>query len=298
MKPHSTLEPSNAEDLVSVIIPAYQAEKFLPASVGSLFDQTHQNLDIIIVNDGSTDRTAEVAAELAAQDPRVQVISKTNGGLSSARNAGLRAVRGTYIGLLDADDIYLPEKLERQLAHLRAHPELDLVFSDHYNGDDELMPYETRVQGAPPLPYKEIYKYCNWFHPVDALYKTSLANKVGDFDESLAVAEDWDYWIRCVKAGGQFGYLPGALSVYRRHPNQLHHNVSKMRDYGFRVIAKNYGDTPRDHRIGRGALHFFYAKKARFVKNNLRMVDELSRLVLTVRNPAEIRRIVKILRHY
>ena len=107
------MTPASAPFRVSVIIPAYNAEAFLSDAVNSVLHQTWRELELIIVNDGSTDATGSLADQFRRQDRRVKLVDKPNGGLSSARNAGIAAASGDAICFLDQDDIYLPDKIRR-----------------------------------------------------------------------------------------------------------------------------------------------------------------------------------------
>ena len=141
--------------LVSVIVPSYNVERFLPDAVASVRRQMWKELELIIVDDGSTDGTAELAARFAAEDPRVRVVRKPNGGPSSARNAGIAAARGELVCFLDADDMLLPEKINRQVAFLEFFPGCDLVYSDYYVGDDILNPVFLKCKRPPAVPMRE-----------------------------------------------------------------------------------------------------------------------------------------------
>ncbi|MBK8993570.1 MAG: glycosyltransferase family 2 protein, partial [Gammaproteobacteria bacterium] len=109
----------SSEDLVSVVIPAYNAAAFIERAVDSVLTQSYRSREVLVVNDGSTDRTGEV---LARYGSAIRVIDQPNGGLSSARNRGIREARGEFVALLDADDRWLPEKLERQVQAMVADP--------------------------------------------------------------------------------------------------------------------------------------------------------------------------------
>jgi teichuronic acid biosynthesis glycosyltransferase TuaG len=281
------------EPLVSVVIPAYNAALYLEDAVKSLQTQTHSNLHIIIVNDGSKDDTAKVADTLAAQDKRIKVIHKANGGVSAARNDAFKAVKGEYLCFLDADDAYLPEKIAKQVQFLETHPELALVYCNNYLGDEHLNIVEQAVSNHPPVPFKEAFMYRNWFSPIAPMLRTSLMKKVGFFDPTIHGGEDWDYWIRCLEYT-DFGYIPEPLGIYRRHPKQSHHNQSMMRRDGFRVIQKHYGKDAHRYRLAAGGRHWTFAKRYKYLKQPFLMVRELILFVLNVRNPATIRFIMKV----
>lgn len=287
-QPLSKLHP-----LVSVVIPAYNAALHLNEAVESLFAQTYQPLQIIIVNDGSKDDTAQIADDLARKDKRVEVIHKTNGGVSAARNDAFRAVRGDYVCFLDADDVYLPEKVEKQVEFLESHPDVVLVHCDYLIGNETFKNLERVWRGNPPAPLEQVFIYCNWFPPLTPMLRASLVKKVGFFDTTLAGGEDWDYWIRCLEYGN-FAHLPEALAMYRRHAKQSHHNQSMMRRDGFKVIQKHYGKDAHRYRLAAGGRHWTFAKRYKYLKQPFLMLRELVLFVLNVRNPAAIRFIMKV----
>jgi teichuronic acid biosynthesis glycosyltransferase TuaG len=290
---HTQSDPAYPQPLVSVVIPAYNAALYLHEAVESLCKQTYKNLHIIIINDGSKDNTAEVANRLAVQDPRIQVITKDNAGVSAARNDGLKNVKGKYLCFLDADDAYLPEKIAKQVAFLEAHPELDLVYCDNYNGDEHLHVVAAPVSNRPPVAFKEAFMYRNWFSPLAPMLRTSLMKKVGLFDATLHGGEDWDYWIRCLEYT-DFGYIPEPLGIYRHHPKQSHHNQGMMRRDGFRVIQKHYGQNAHLYRLAAGGRHWTFAKRHKYFKQPLGMIRELLLFALYVRDPAKMRLIMKV----
>ena len=125
--------------LISVVVPAWRAEKTLAATLDSILSQTWRELEVLVVDDASPDGTLALAQSYAAKDPRVRVIAQPeNGGVSKARNRGVREARGEWIALLDSDDLWMPEKLERQMALAAQHPEAGLFFtgSEFISEDD------------------------------------------------------------------------------------------------------------------------------------------------------------------
>lgn len=228
-----------SEPLVSIIIPAYNAAAYLPDSLRCVLGQTHPHVEAIVVDDGSTDGTAALLAEWAGRELRVRAVHQANQGLPSARNSGLRVARGEYIAFLDADDVIDPEKVARQLEHLQAHPDLDLVYSDYQMADERLRPLESRTIGVKRQPLRDVYAYTNLFPVMAALLRRSLVERVGDFDPALRACEDWDYWVRCA-AVGRFGYLPGVTSTYRMHGSQMHRDLNYMLRYARQAAAKNF----------------------------------------------------------
>src|SRR5437763_14589481 len=114
---------------VSVIIPAFNAELYIGAAIQSVISQSFQDWDLIVVNDGSTDATPTIVSDFARRDPRIRLINQQNGKLAKARNSGIAAASGEFIAFLDADDVWVPDKLEKQVNAFYAH-NVDVVFSD------------------------------------------------------------------------------------------------------------------------------------------------------------------------
>src|SRR5215469_3696643 len=122
-------------ELVTVIVPTYNMAHYLPQSVQSALGQSYANLEVQIVDDGSTDETAAVVRRWE-RDPRVRVHRQVNSGLSAARNSGISLARGEFVALLDADDVWMPDKLARQMPLFRGQPEVGVVYSDYQMVDD------------------------------------------------------------------------------------------------------------------------------------------------------------------
>lgn len=236
-----------APPLVSVIIPAYNSARYLPEAIESVLAQTYPHVEAVVVNDGSTDQSGEVLREYQARDPRVKVVNQPNAGLPSARNSGIQASSGQFLCYLDADDVIHPDKIQKQLDYLLAHPDIDLVYSDYSRADENLQFLNDEVIRIRQMPLREAYVYTNVFPVMSPLLRRSLADRVGGFDPALRAAEDWDYWVRCERAG-RFGYLPGQFSVYRIHGTQMHKDYEFMLKYCRMAAAKNFPNDPRSYR--------------------------------------------------
>jgi glycosyltransferase involved in cell wall biosynthesis len=174
------------------------------------------------------------------------------GGLSSARNAGIAAAAGELICFLDADDVLLPDKLERQVAFLDQFPCCDLVFSDWYVGDSTLTPLFLWRCEPPRLPMREVLVYGTWFAPMAPLMRARLVERTGPFDESLRGSEDWDFWIRASGCGA-LSYLPGPVAVYRLHARQMHRDGALMRNSREGVMRKHFKPGTRELEVARAA---------------------------------------------
>jgi glycosyltransferase involved in cell wall biosynthesis len=241
--------------LASIVIPVFNGERYLTDALESALSQTHQNLEVIVVNDGSTDDTASIAARYAQLDPRIKLIQQRNQGLSAARNTGLHHAQGSFVGFLDHDDALDPHKLERQITYLNDHPDCGLVYGDYLWADANLQPLHTVHMDTPPVPLGELYLYRNWFTPVVPLLRHTLIERVGGFDEQLHGAEDWDYWLRCSRHTS-FGYAPGVVALYRTHENQMHRDMDRMRKARLQVLRKHFAPHTREYRLGLASIYW------------------------------------------
>jgi glycosyltransferase involved in cell wall biosynthesis len=232
---------SGSEPLVSVIMPAYNYSHYIREAIKSLQAQTYARWECIIVDDGSTDDTHKVVSGLAEQDGRVRYVYQEHARLPAARNNGLRQCSGDYVQFLDADDLLETRKLERQVAYLEQHPEVDIVYgSVRYFGSerpDELlysmapanqrwMP-ETSGQGNAVL-LKLVDR--NILAVNSALLRRNIIADVGFFDEAVPLLEDWDYFIRCAAWNKHFHFYntQGTLALVRRHESSISQNVYRM----------------------------------------------------------------------
>jgi glycosyltransferase involved in cell wall biosynthesis len=222
----------NSNPLVSVIIPAYNAENYLQFSVKSVLDQTYKNIEIIIVNDGSTDKTIDIAEELALKFNQIKVFNQKNGKQAKARNTGIKASRGEIIAFIDADDEWLPEKLEIQVKKL-IDLNVDLVYSDGLMiFTNEMLPLSEIVTNAKKKYAIESYvgeisgeEGKKLIHRKNRLPTTSVICKkeaivnVGYFNENKAIqnCEDYLLWATLVNKGYKLYGIPEKLIYYRVH---------------------------------------------------------------------------------
>lgn len=234
---------------VSVVIPAYNAAAFITHAVDSVLAQTYLHREILIVNDGSTDDTARV---LEAYGEALRVIHQPNGGLSNARNRGIREARGEFVALLDADDRWLPTKLARQVELLQAHPEIGFCST------------RTRVEapdGTPtgewPCPQLDgallrTLFLCNGSIPGSGsgvLVRRCLFATVGLFDETLRSLEDIDMWMR-LAAVTDYACIDEPLTTIVKHPDSMSRNLNVMRTAALQVMRKNRHLLPQSDRGG------------------------------------------------
>ena len=227
--------------VISVIIPCFNYGALLPETVQSVQSQTFTNWECIIVNDGSTDTTAEVAESLAACDPRIRLVQQKNAGPSVARNMGLRVARGQYLQFLDADDLLQPRKWERQAAYLDAHPEVAVVygsaqyFSSAEKGGGNALLASQEMYDSPRFEKlsKDILRALttrNHLVVNAPLVRRSIAKQIGGFDPALRTMEDWDYWLRMLLASATFKYQDWAQAhaLVRIHPASASQDQRRM----------------------------------------------------------------------
>jgi glycosyltransferase involved in cell wall biosynthesis len=205
---------------VTVIMPAFNAERFIDKAVQSVLDQTLNDWELIVVDDGSTDSTAEILSQLT--DARIRVIRQKNSGEAGARNTGLRAATGQYIAFLDADDLYLPQALQDMSTFLDENLDADALFSNGYfcDGHERLL---GRLSDVRPGPYTgDILELLVLDAAVVAavccvmVRHVTLRNSGVQFDTALVIGPDWDFWIQLARTA-RFGYLDRFTCLYRIH---------------------------------------------------------------------------------
>jgi len=223
---------------ISVIIPCYNHARYLGEAIQSARAQTYRDVEIIVVDDGSTDDTAQVAAAFSAS---VRYIFQTNAGLSAARNTGIRASAGEYIALLDADDLWRPEFLETLAAILDRDPSLGAVYSgsQFINVRGEVLP-QVITRTVPANALRDALTDGEFFPPCAVLTRKNVFQRVGLFDETLSASEDWDMWLR-VAAQFPFAGIANGLALYRMHGNNMSRDLKRMFDSQLQVAHKHFG---------------------------------------------------------
>jgi glycosyltransferase involved in cell wall biosynthesis len=211
-KANELLINSDNQPLVSIIIPIWNAADLIIETLASIFNQTYTSYEVIMIDDGSADNLTEV---LKPYLEKIIYIYQENKGPSAARNIGLAKARGKYIQFLDADDLINSQKLIKQVDYLEKHNRFDLVYSDvlHFTTDLTVAKkhYSYSYQGD-VLPYIVQLHYPA-IHA--ALFKKSIIEKVGGFDDYSGGAEDWDLWLKLGLAKAYFGYLAGNFAYCR-----------------------------------------------------------------------------------
>ncbi len=241
--------PTGTGALVSVVVPAYNADWCVVRAVDSVLKQSFQDFELIVVNDGSTDRTAEV---LAGYGERLRVVDQPNGGLSSARNAGIAAAGGRYVAFLDADDWWLPEKLARQVACMEARPELVFCSTTTLVRTPAGEPLPDWRCGAGAGTHLERIFGAN-AHVAGSgsavLARRDAFARVGGFDEGLRSLEDIDMWMRLATLG-DYACIDEPLTAIEKRGDSMSGNLEVMRAAAITVMKKNRHLLPSDRQGG------------------------------------------------
>jgi teichuronic acid biosynthesis glycosyltransferase TuaG len=222
---------------VSVITPAFNAVDFIAQTIDSVRAQTFEDWELVIVDDGSTDGTADLLAEHRNRDGRIRVLHQANRGPSSARNRAMRAARGAFFAFLDSDDTWDPEYLQRQLDVFREYPETDLVTGvARYRGG----PHDGRVvrpfaAGYPVLTLRDIIADDRAVF-IMTVFRRRVFECVGGLDEQQWRSEDYDFWLRAATAGFVFRRNSQPLGHYRVRQGSLSRNTIEM----LRGILQSY----------------------------------------------------------
>ena len=213
------VDPSGTDNFsVSVIIPTFNRVEYLPDALDSVYSQTHPVTEVIVVDDGSTDHTVE---KLSPSYPSVQFLRQENQGVSSARNLGIAKASHPWIALLDSDDRWTPQKLERQVTHLSQNPSLRAVHTgEKWIRDGKEINIPASLDKSKEGLWERSLEKCI-ICPSSVLLHPSVFEKTGTFDPSLAICEDYDFWLRLLLTH-EIGLIEEPLvHKYGGHPDQL-----------------------------------------------------------------------------
>jgi hypothetical protein len=224
---------------ISVIVPAYNQARYLGAAIESALNQTLGDLEVVVVNDGSTDGTEEVVR--SCTDPRMRYVHQANAGLSAARNTGISQAQGEYLSFLDADDLLLPEKHSSLVAEMEADPHIGLAAGQAIPIDEHGRP--TGHIFDVPLP-EDLSRLVlrNPLHVGSVLVRRDWLKRVGIFDERVRSHEDWDLWLRLARSGCGMRWVARPVSCYRFHDRQMIRDGDMMTAASMAVLDKHFGD--------------------------------------------------------
>ncbi len=204
-------------------MPAYNVEKYVGQALEAILRQTYAHIEIIAVNDGSTDKTRRILLEYAGRDKRLSVIDQPNRGLSAARNAGFAAAKGEYLCIIDSDDLMLPQKIESHFGFLEQHRTADIAYSRLYLFVDGTTRLYTRSLRTPDDAhiFTTLLQHGNFISPNTVFFRRSVLDRFGGFDENLRACEDIDYWLSLSQKGANFLFQDEYLTLGRMRKGSL-----------------------------------------------------------------------------
>jgi glycosyltransferase involved in cell wall biosynthesis len=225
--------------LISVIIPCYNAQAYLAEAIDSALNQSHTHIEVLVIDDGSTDNSARIAKSYK-NEVRLIYLHKENSGLSSARNLGIQRSSGPYIALLDADDRWEPHKLSRQIETFQTAPSCGMVFTDYSTFDSQgLRDTRRNVDHHTGIvEYSQLLSRSNFIYPSTVLIRRSVFDVCGNFDESLRSIEDYDMWLRIAQKFEVRG-VREPLTTIRIHEHNMSGNLPVMLKYETKVVKKH-----------------------------------------------------------
>lgn len=247
--------------LVSVIIPCFNRERYIGQSIDSVLGQTYDHIEVVVVDDGCTDGSREIMESYGKRIVVIEHECRGNKGQSASINAALRRTKGSYVAILDSDDLWAPEKIERQVSFLEANPDVGLVYANGFAVNErgkelyELYPSYHRETGRP----ERVLLECQFSAPSSYVVRRSVLDRAGEFDETMRSAQDHDMAIRLAEIT-KVAYMGERLWFYRRHDDSQSHRHAKRRwKTGFRILKRacerrQYGWDVRRRRLA--VLHF------------------------------------------
>lgn len=230
---------------VSILMPVHNEERYLPAALASVQRQTFSAWEMVAVDDGSTDATAQILAQTARTDPRIRIISQQNQGIVAALNRGLSACRTSLVARMDGDDICHPRRLELQLQAMRENPQIDLVACGvrHFPRpqlQDGMKAYEAWQNAL--VEHEEIerdlYVESPFAHP-SVLFRRRAVVEAGGY-RAVGWAEDYDLWLRLASSGARFTRLPERLFFWRDRPERLTRTAANCSAEAFRACKASF----------------------------------------------------------
>jgi glycosyltransferase involved in cell wall biosynthesis len=269
------------DPLVSVVIAAFNMGQYLPLAVSSVLNQSYRNFEVIIVDDGSTDTTREAMTKFE-DDPKIKLFHQSNQGQASAKNRGIMEASGDFIAFLDADDLWMPNKLERQLPCFDISKDVGVVYTNVSTIDEEgsiistpnMKYYSGKISGRLLVD--------NFVTGMASIVRRECFNTVGLFDETFPMGIDYDLWLR-ISVKYEFFYLDEVTYLYRQWAGQMSHNYKKRLEYAIKIMNSFLERHPKlvdKATVDEAWGHTYVAKGnciARFEKNKLGALKEYIR---------------------
>lgn len=225
--------------LVSIITPLYNSEAFITETITSVLNQTYTNWELLLIDDCSTDNTRAIAKKFISENSNIKLLkNKTNQGAAISRNKGIMAAKGHYIAFLDADDLWKPEKLEKQIAFMQAQ-NCEVCFSSYEQIDEAGKPLNKLVKALPVLTYKKFLK-SNYIGNLTGIYNAKVLGKI--IAPNLRKRQDWLLWLNAIKTSGKPAKsVQESLAFYRVRENSISSNKVALLKHNYWVYKKGLG---------------------------------------------------------
>lgn len=249
--------------LISVITPTYNRADFLKETIESVLNQDYENIEHLIVDDGSTDKTRELIREYEP-NRKVRYFFQQNSGQSVARNKGLNEAKGDYICFLDSDDYFLPGKLKKQIEAFEQNPTVDLVYGDYIfvDANGNRLDQKNMIRYSGKITDQLLKDNCVSMNTT--MVRKGLIDSEGGFSEHVKFADDYDLWLR-LSVDAQFLYLPEKLSAYRLMNNQISSNKRARFESNEEIICRFLKNNSYlfSESVKKDALNHLYIRAAR-----------------------------------
>jgi glycosyltransferase involved in cell wall biosynthesis len=264
--------------LVSVIIPAYNAQAFIDKTLASVLAQTYRNLEILVVDDGSSDRTVEIVQKFAAKDQRIRLLQQPNAGVAAARNLGMKSAQGEFIAPIDADDIWYPSAIAKLVAQFQtARPEVGVVYAWSVDIDEHDRPtggfHAATVKGT---VYKTLICHNFLGNASCTLMRKQCLDLIGGYDPNLKAqnaqgCEDWDLYLRLAQEH-EFDVVPEFLVGYRKVFSSMSGDFKQMarsQQLMLQTVQKKHPEIPGFlYRISRSSFYLYLAQQCDLQSNH------------------------------
>ncbi|ODS41485.1 MAG: hypothetical protein A7315_06020 [Candidatus Altiarchaeales archaeon WOR_SM1_79] len=225
-----------ANPKVTVLMSVYNGEKYLREAVDSILNQTFKDFEFLIINDGSTDRTAEILKSY--HDLRINIITnEKNIGLTKSLNKGLKVARGEYIARMDADDISIPKRLEAEYAFLKSHPRVGVVSSDVHFIDKKSRKIGTWKSCHTPEDLYYTLNFINCVAHSTIMFRKDVIREIGNYDETIIRAQDYDLWCRLSKVTKIYK-IQEVLVLFRKTKDNISHTFKNEQEKTANIIVK------------------------------------------------------------
>ncbi|TYB74208.1 glycosyltransferase family 2 protein [Bizionia gelidisalsuginis] len=225
--------------LVSIITPLYNSELFISETITSVLNQTYSHWELLLIDDGSTDATCTIVNNFVAKYPNIfLLINDTNRGAGHSRNRGIQVAKGDFIAFLDADDLWKPEKLDKQVSFLNTQ-DTDICFSSYELINEASQPLNTKVEALPILNYAKLLK-SNYIGNLTGMYNAKTLGKV--YMPLLRKRQDWVLWLNALERSGKPALsINDALAYYRLRKASISASKWRLIKYNYWVYKKGLG---------------------------------------------------------